>query len=42
MADHLSKINNGEPLTEVNDQLPDANLFCMEVLEEKEDYIEKK
>jgi hypothetical protein len=41
MADHLSRIDNGEPPTGVNDQLPDANLFCMEVLEEEEDYMEE-
>jgi hypothetical protein len=41
MADHLSRIYNGKPPTGVNDQLPDANLFCMEVLEEEEDYMEK-
>jgi hypothetical protein len=41
MADYLSRIDNREPLTGVNDQLSDANLFCMEVLEEKKDYMEK-
>jgi hypothetical protein len=41
MADHLSRIDNGEPPTEVNDQLPDANLFCMEVLKQEEDYMEE-
>ena len=35
MTDHLSRIDNREPPTGVNDQLPDANLFCMEVLEKK-------
>ena len=42
MADHLSRINKREPPTGVNDQLPDVNLFCLEVLEEEDDYIEEK
>src|ERR1700738_1920331 len=42
MADHLSRIDNGEPPIGVNDQLPDANLFCMEVLEEEDNYMEGK
>ena len=40
MADHLSRIDNGEPPTGINDQLSDANLFSMEIL--KKDYIEEK
>ena len=32
MADHLSRIKNREPPTGVNNQLPDANLFSMEIL----------
>ena len=40
MADHLFRIENGEPPTGVNDQLPDANLFSMELL--KEDFIEER
>jgi hypothetical protein len=41
MADHLSRIDNEEPPTGINDQLSDANLFCIEVLEEEEDYMEE-
>ena len=31
MADHLSRINNGEPPTGVPDQFPDAQLFAVRV-----------
>jgi hypothetical protein len=41
MADHLSKIDNGEPPTGGNNQLPNANLFCIEVLEGEDDYMEE-
>ena len=40
MANHLSRIDNGEPPTKINDQLSYANLFSMEIL--KEDYIKEK
>jgi hypothetical protein len=41
MADHLSRIDNGKPPTGVNDQSLDANLFCMEILEEKKQWSGK-
>ena len=39
--DTLSRIDNGEPSTGVYDQLPHANLFCMDILEEEDDHMEE-
>lgn len=35
IMDHLFRIDNGEPPTGINDQLPDANLFSMELQKEE-------
>ena len=42
MVDHLSRIDNEESCTGANDQLPDANLFCMKILNEEEMEEENK